>query len=165
MQVKTSPISASRIAQFLCGFILICVKERSPLLPRIALMACPTMGSPQTQEVRAMTTASAGRKSAIRRKGTPHATRARKRPSVAAGSKHGKTEDPRNEFSDEGWRDMVATAAYYRAEARGFEGGSAEDDWYEAEAELRERFSASDSDIETDSTSGGDAINIETTGE
>lgn len=112
-----------------------------------------------------MTAASAGRKSATRRKGTLHATRALKRPSVAAGSKHGKTEDPRNEFNDEEWRDMVATAAYHRAEARGFEGGSVEDDWYEAEAELRERFSAADSDIETPSTSGGDATNIETTGE
>ena len=112
-----------------------------------------------------MTAASAGRKSATRHKGTLHARRALKRPSVAARSKHGKTEDPRNEFSDDEWRDMVATAAYYRAEERGFEGGSTEDDWYEAEAELRERFSAADSDIETDATSGGDAANIETTGE
>jgi hypothetical protein len=38
------------------------------------------------------------------------------------------------------WQDMIATAAYYRAEKRGFDGGSAEEDWYEAEAELRERF-------------------------
>ena len=60
---------------------------------------------------------------------------------------------------------MVTTAVYYRAEARGFEGDSAEDDWYEAEAELRERFSAADSAIETVLTSGGDTTNIETTGE
>lgn len=112
-----------------------------------------------------MTTASAGRKSATRHKGTPHPTRSLKHRSVAAGSKHGKTEDPRNEFNDEEWRDMVATAAYYRAEARGFEEGSAEDDWYEAEAELRERFSAADSNVETVLTSGGDATDIETTGE
>ena len=135
------------------------------MLPSIARMVCPTAGGPPTQELRAMTTASAGRKSATRHTGTPHAARARKRPSVAGGSKHGKTEDPRNEFNDEEWRDMVATAAYYRAEARGFDGDSAEDDWYEAEAELRERFSAADSDIETPSTSSGDATNIETTGE
>jgi len=38
------------------------------------------------------------------------------------------------------WQDMIATAAYFRAEKRGFAGGSAEQDWYEAEAELRERF-------------------------
>ena len=112
-----------------------------------------------------MTMASAGRKSATRHTGTAHAARARKRPSVAAGSKHGKTEDPRNEFNDEEWRDMVATAAYFRAEARGFEGDAAEGDWYEAEAELRERFSAGDSGIETDSTAGDDATDIETTGE
>jgi hypothetical protein len=34
------------------------------------------------------------------------------------------------------WRHMVATAAYLRAEARGFIGGSADQDWLEAEAEL-----------------------------
>ena len=35
---------------------------------------------------------------------------------------------------------MIAVAAYYRAEARGFVGGSPEDDWYRAEAEIRERL-------------------------
>jgi hypothetical protein len=35
------------------------------------------------------------------------------------------------------WQQMVATAAYLRAEARGFAGGSPEQDWFEAEAELR----------------------------
>lgn len=39
------------------------------------------------------------------------------------------------------WRAMVATAAYYRAQARGFVGGSAEQDWIEAEAEVAARFS------------------------
>jgi hypothetical protein len=118
-----------------------------------------------------MTTASSARKSPVKRKGTQHASRPRKRPPAGAkrgktaGSKHGKTEDPRNEFSEEEWRDMVATTAYYRAEERGFEGGSSEDDWHEAEAELRERFNAAESDIETDSPSGGEATNIETTGE
>ncbi|HVY04550.1 MAG TPA: DUF2934 domain-containing protein [Burkholderiales bacterium] len=34
------------------------------------------------------------------------------------------------------WNQMVATAAYLRAEARGFIGGSAEEDWFEAEAEI-----------------------------
>jgi len=112
-----------------------------------------------------MTTASAGRKSATRHKGKLQPVRPPKRRTVATGSKHGKTEDPRDEFNEEEWRDMVATAAYYRAEARGFEGGSAEDDWFEAEAELRERFNTADSDIETASISGGDATDIETTGE
>ena len=45
------------------------------------------------------------------------------------------------------------------------EDGSAEDDWYEAEAELRERFGAADNDVEKVSVSGGDAAGIETTGE
>ena len=39
---------------------------------------------------------------------------------------------------DEGqWRQRVAEAAYFRAERRGFTGGSPEQDWYEAEDELR----------------------------
>lgn len=111
-----------------------------------------------------MTTANTGRASAGRA-GTTHAKRKRNHPPVVAGSKHGKTDDPRNEFSDEEWHDMVATAAYYRAEARGFDGNSVEDDWYEAEAELRDRFSSAGSSVETVSGAGGDATNIETTGD
>jgi hypothetical protein len=38
------------------------------------------------------------------------------------------------------WKEAVAAAAYYRAEARGFYGGSPEQDWLDAEAELRERL-------------------------
>jgi len=38
------------------------------------------------------------------------------------------------------WQAMVATAAYYRAEARGFLGGSAEQDWIDAEAEVAAKF-------------------------
>ena len=34
------------------------------------------------------------------------------------------------------WRQRVATAAYLRAEARGFVGGSPDEDWFAAEAEL-----------------------------
>ena len=34
------------------------------------------------------------------------------------------------------WQRRVAAAAYLRAEARGFAGGSPEQDWFEAEAEL-----------------------------
>ena len=112
-----------------------------------------------------MTTATAGRTPGTGHGKTPRAMRSRKRPLLATGSKHGTSEDLRNEFSDEEWYDMVASAAYFRAESRGFDGGSAESDWYEAEAELRERFSAADSNIESVSTSGGVAANIETTGE
>lgn len=95
----------------------------------------------------------------------PHATRKKTKSKRAVGTIHQKTADPRNEFSDEEWQDMVATAAYFRAEARGFEGGSAEDDWYEAEAELRERLSVGEGSVETDSGFGGEATNIETKGE
>jgi hypothetical protein len=38
------------------------------------------------------------------------------------------------------WQQRVATAAYLRAEARGFIGGSPEQDWLEAEAELMAKF-------------------------
>ena len=38
------------------------------------------------------------------------------------------------------WQSLVATAAYYRAQARGFAGGSAEQDWIDAEAEVATRF-------------------------
>ncbi len=41
------------------------------------------------------------------------------------------------------WNAMVATAAYFRAESRGFMGGSAERDWMEAEAEVAARFAKS----------------------
>jgi len=87
------------------------------------------------------------------------------KPKLAVGAIHQESADPRSELGDEAWRDMVSTAAYFRAEARGFEDGSAEDDWYGAEAELRERFGAADNDVEKVSVSGGDAAGIETTGE
>lgn len=35
------------------------------------------------------------------------------------------------------WQRRVAEAAYFRAESRGFVGGSPEQDWFEAEEELR----------------------------
>ncbi len=38
------------------------------------------------------------------------------------------------------WQAMVATAAYFRAQARGFIGGSAEQDWIDAEAEVAGKF-------------------------
>jgi hypothetical protein len=40
-------------------------------------------------------------------------------------------------ISPEQWRAMVAEAAYYRAQRRGFDGGSPEQDWLEAEEEIR----------------------------
>ncbi len=112
-----------------------------------------------------MTTVSKGRKAASMHQATQHAPRGRGRGGRVTGSKHGTTADPRSEFSDEEWRDMVATAAYYRAQARGLDSGSAEEDWYEAEAEMRERFAAADSQVETAASSDDGATNIETKGE
>lgn len=112
-----------------------------------------------------MIIATAARYSTAGRPKTLHAKHALEQSVVAGSSEHRTTEDPRTEFSEQEWHDMVATAAYYRAEGRGFDGGSTEQDWYEAEAELRERFTASDSNIESVSTSGGEATGIETKGE
>jgi len=36
--------------------------------------------------------------------------------------------------------EMIATAAYYRAEKRGFNGGNPVDDWLMAEAEINQRY-------------------------
>lgn len=80
---------------------------------------------------------------------------------VAAGA----TREQDHGFSNDEWHDMVSTAAYYRAEARGFENGSADEDWFEAQAELRERFGAAAGDVEGESASGGAATDIETKGE
>jgi DUF2934 family protein len=44
---------------------------------------------------------------------------------------------PCAETPAEEWYRLVAVAAYLRAEGRGFEGGSAMDDWFTAEAELK----------------------------
>jgi len=37
---------------------------------------------------------------------------------------------------------MIAETAYYRAEQRGFQGGSPEQDWLESEAEIDRRLTA-----------------------
>ena len=64
--------------------------------------------------------------------------------------------NPREEFNDEEWHDMVATAAYYLAEARGFEGGSPDEDWYEAEAQLREQLAAAQDEADSREEGGLD---------
>ena len=43
---------------------------------------------------------------------------------------------------DESRREKIAIAAYYRAQRRGFEPGYEEEDWLEAERELREQEGA-----------------------
>jgi len=65
---------------------------------------------------------------------------ARKKTSRTAKAKPAVPTVTKSHFSDDEWYDMVATAAYYRAQSRGFEGGSPELDWYEAEAELEEQL-------------------------
>jgi len=112
-----------------------------------------------------MITTTAGRATGSHTGKPQHAAGTRKRRRTGMVARGSTGEDPRNEFSDEEWHEMVATAAYFRSASRGFEEGSADEDWYEAEAELRERFSSAESDVETVSTSGGEATNIETTGE
>ena len=84
----------------------------------------------------------------------PHATQKETKSNRVVGTIHQKTADPRIEFSDEEWHEMVATAAYYRAETRGFNEDSAEDDWYEAEAELRAQLSGADEGPESVPGSG-----------
>lgn len=53
-----------------------------------------------------------------------------------ATSVQGKSEGAR-EIDVQQWQQQVAEAAYFRAELRGFVGGSPEQDWFEAENELR----------------------------
>ena len=64
---------------------------------------------------------------------------------TATATKSGKAaprSKPQRAFDAERWQQMVATAAYLRAEARGFVGGSAEEDWLEAEKEITARLAA-----------------------
>jgi len=55
-------------------------------------------------------------------------------------SKNATSTKPPIKIGSQEWQEMVAAAAYYRAEARGFYGGSPEQDWLDAEAELLERI-------------------------
>ena len=94
----------------------------------------------------------------------PHATERKTQPKRVVGTIHQKTADPRSEFSDEEWQEMVATASYHRAEARGFNEGSPEDDWYEAEAELRAQL-AREEGTESVPDSSASPADIEREGE
>lgn len=51
-----------------------------------------------------------------------------------------KAKKPSPKIGEGAWREMVATAAYYRAQARCFQQGSPEHDWLAAEAELKQRL-------------------------
>jgi hypothetical protein len=95
----------------------------------------------------------------------PHASKRKTKPKRVIGTIHQKTTDPRSEFGDEEWREMVATAAYYRAQARGFDEGSPEDDWYEAEADLRAQLARAEGGTESVPDSGAGPADIEREGE
>ena len=86
-----------------------------------------------------MTTAQPG-KSRTTRKTSPVTTTARSNPTVPSAAKVSKAKKSRPEIADDVWRGMVATAAYYRAQARGFQQGSPEQDWLAAEAELKRQL-------------------------
>ena len=78
-------------------------------------------------------------KSSIRK--APPAAIAKTPPAVAPRGSKTTTRKPSDPTIDSiEWRQMVATAAYFRAEARGFAGGSPEQDWLDAEAELMARL-------------------------
>ena len=111
-----------------------------------------------------MTTAQRHKSRAIARN-APHATKSKTKPKRVVGTIHQKTADSRSEFSDEAWHEMVATAAYHRAEARGFNEGSPEDDWYEAEAELRAQLARAEEGTESVPDSAASPADVEREGE
>jgi hypothetical protein len=83
-----------------------------------------------------MTTAQTG-KSRTTRKTPPVATAARSKSPAVPAAKVSKAKKSNATITAGVWREMVATAAYYRAQARGFGEGSPERDWLAAEAELK----------------------------
>jgi hypothetical protein len=71
--------------------------------------------------------------------------------------------DPRADFNQDEWYDMVAAAAALRAEARGFDSSSSsEDDWCETEAELRERLARAEDEADEKSESAADLADHDT---
>jgi hypothetical protein len=56
-----------------------------------------------------------------------------KAPKAASASIEGSSGAPRHE--------MIAEAAYYYAEKRGFQGGSPDEDWFRAEQDIQRLFS------------------------
>jgi len=67
--------------------------------------------------------------------GAPETTRpGKKRKYLIVGSSDPVTPDSAAEPRSR--HELVAEAAYYKAERRGFVGGDADQDWYEAEAEV-----------------------------
>ena len=85
-------------------------------------------------------TAAQSAKSRIIRKTPPVPSPARSNASGPSATKVPKANKSRPKIADDVWRAMVATAAYYRAQARGFQQGSPEQDWLAAEAELKQQL-------------------------
>lgn len=75
---------------------------------------------------------------------------------------HDSWRDPRLEFNEDEWHDMIAAAAAWRAEACGFSGGDSEDDWCETEAELRERLARAEEEADEKSESASDLTDHDT---
>lgn len=65
-------------------------------------------------------------------------------------------EDPRTDFTEDEWHDMVAAAASQRVEAGGFLGEDPEDEWWEAEARLREQVARAEDEADEKSESAAD---------
>lgn len=59
---------------------------------------------------------------------------------LEAVTKHAEEPEPVTKPTFAELHHLVAEAAYYRALARGFEGGNADKDWYAAEAEIKEAY-------------------------
>ena len=78
---------------------------------------------------------------------------------------HETSRDPRQDFNEDEWHDMVAAAAAYRAQARGFDGGAVEDDWCETEAELREQLARAEDEADEKSESASDLADHDTGGD
>jgi hypothetical protein len=76
------------------------------------------------------------------RQGKKTAERGKKAPSVAQGNitAAAPAAESQMNISEDERRRMVAEAAYYRAQQRGFTAGSEVDDWLEAEREITQQF-------------------------
>ena len=73
---------------------------------------------------------------------------ARKRAVLGLGNAaEGITRSPAPAIADEKREQMIAEAAYYRAEKRGFVGGQELDDWLAAEAEIASAAPRSRADV------------------
>jgi hypothetical protein len=85
-------------------------------------------------------TGHSGKTRSVRKAPPAVPTKAKKSAPVAAAKIEPAQRNAKANIESGQWQEMVATAAYFRAEARGFRGGSPEQDWLEAESELKEKL-------------------------